>query len=41
MVLREHEELLAHSGGELQVATLASILENFPMPFFMVDPTWW
>ncbi len=38
MVLREHEELLPNPVVQLQVATLASILENFPMPFFMVDP---
>jgi two-component system, NtrC family, sensor kinase len=38
VVLREHEELLAHPVVQLQIATLASILENFPIPFFMVDP---
>ncbi|MCL4501059.1 MAG: PAS domain-containing protein, partial [Deltaproteobacteria bacterium] len=38
MVLREHEELLAHPVVQLQIATLSSILENFPIPFFMVDP---
>jgi two-component system NtrC family sensor kinase len=37
VVLRGHEELLAHPAVQLQIATLASILENFPMPFFMVD----
>jgi two-component system NtrC family sensor kinase len=38
VVLRQHEELLAHPVVQLQIATLASILENFPIPFFMVDP---
>jgi two-component system NtrC family sensor kinase len=38
VVLREHAELLAHPVVQLQMATLSSILENFPMPFFMVDP---
>ena len=38
MVLREHAELLAHPVVQLQIATLSSILENFPIPFFMVDP---
>ncbi len=38
VVLREHQELLAHPVVQLQIATLASILENFPLPFFMVDP---
>ena len=38
VVLREHEELLAHPVVQLQIATLSSILENFPIPFFMVDP---
>ena len=38
VVLRAHEELLAHPVVQLQIATLASILENFPIPFFMVDP---
>ncbi|MGO9393901.1 MAG: PAS domain S-box protein [Desulfobaccales bacterium] len=36
-VLRRHEELSAHPAVQQQIATLASILENFPMPFFMVD----
>ena len=36
-ILRRHEELLAHPAVQQQIATLASILENFPMPFFMVD----
>ncbi len=38
VILREHAELLAHPVVQLQIATLASILENFPIPFFMVDP---
>jgi two-component system NtrC family sensor kinase len=38
VVLREHADLLAHPVVQLQLATLSSILENFPMPFFMVDP---
>jgi PAS domain S-box-containing protein len=38
VMLREHQELLNHPVVQLQIATLASILENFPMPFFMVDP---
>jgi two-component system NtrC family sensor kinase len=38
VILREHQELLNHPVVQLQIATLASILENFPMPFFMVDP---
>ncbi len=38
VVLREHREVLAHPVVQLQLATLSSILENFPMPFFMVDP---
>jgi two-component system NtrC family sensor kinase len=38
VVLREHGEVLAHPVVQLQLATLSSILENFPMPFFMVDP---
>ncbi|MCX5894138.1 MAG: PAS domain-containing protein, partial [Deltaproteobacteria bacterium] len=38
VVLRQHEELLAHPVVQLQIATLSSILENFPIPFFMVDP---
>ena len=36
-ILRRHEELLAPPAVQLQIATLASILENFPMPFFMVN----
>ena len=38
VVLREHADVLAHPVVQLQMATLSSILENFPMPFFMVDP---
>src|SRR4030042_2220822 len=38
VVLREHGEVLAHPVWQLPLATLSSILENFPMPFFMVDP---
>ncbi len=36
--ITEHTELLAHPVMEQQMATLSSILENFPLPFFMVDP---
>ncbi len=38
VVLREHQELLGHPVCQQQIATLASILENFPLPFFLVDP---
>jgi two-component system NtrC family sensor kinase len=38
ILIREHTELLAHPLMEQQMATLSSILENFPVPFFMVDP---
>ena len=39
IMLREApQDLQAHPVVQLQLATLASILENFPMPFFMVDP---
>jgi PAS domain S-box-containing protein len=38
VVLREQTDVMAHPVVQLQMATLASILENFPMPFFMVDP---
>jgi two-component system, NtrC family, sensor kinase len=38
VVLREHEELLHHPLVQMQLATLASLLENFPLPFFMVAP---
>jgi two-component system NtrC family sensor kinase len=36
--IREHAELLVHPVMEQQMATLSGILENFPLPFFMVDP---
>jgi PAS domain S-box-containing protein len=36
--IREHADLLTHPVMEQQMATLSSILENFPLPFFMVDP---
>jgi len=37
-ILREvQQELTAHPVVQLQLATLSSILENFPMPFFIVD----
>ena len=35
--IREHVELLTHPVLDQQMATLSSILENFPMPFFIVD----
>jgi len=38
ILIREHADLLAHPVMEQQMATLSSILENFPIPFFMVDP---
>lgn len=39
VVLREaQQDLQAHPVVQLQLATLSSILENFPTPFFMVDP---
>jgi PAS domain S-box-containing protein len=38
ILIREHTELLVHPVMEQQMATLSSILENFPMPFFLVDP---
>ncbi len=39
VVLRDvREDLQAHPRLELQMATLTSILENFPMPFFTVGP---
>jgi two-component system NtrC family sensor kinase len=38
ILLREHADFLAHPVMEQQMATLSSILENFPLPFFMVDP---
>ncbi len=36
--IQEHTDWLAHPVNEQQMATLSSILENFPQPFFMVDP---
>lgn len=39
VVLRDlHEDLLASPEIQLQMATLTSIQEHFPMPFFMMDP---
>jgi PAS domain S-box-containing protein len=38
VVLREHADVLTHPVVQLQIATLSSILENFPVPFFIVDP---
>lgn len=39
LLLRDvREDLEAHPKLELQLATLASILENFPLPLFTVDP---
>ncbi|MEW6386481.1 MAG: PAS domain S-box protein [Thermodesulfobacteriota bacterium] len=39
VVLRDLQaDLLGHPALERQTATLASILENFPTPFFMVTP---
>jgi PAS domain S-box-containing protein len=39
VVLRDLQaDLLGHPALERQTATLASILENFPTPFFMVNP---
>jgi two-component system, NtrC family, sensor kinase len=38
ILIREHADLLVHPVMEQQMATLSSILENFPLPFFMVDP---
>ncbi|MDP3183587.1 MAG: PAS domain S-box protein [Desulfobaccales bacterium] len=39
VVLRDlQEDLLASPEIQLQMATLTSIQEHFPMPFFMVDP---
>ncbi|MDD2902779.1 MAG: PAS domain S-box protein [Syntrophales bacterium] len=39
VVLREaQQDLATNPVVQLQLATLSSILENFPMPFFMVDP---
>ncbi|MFZ5450001.1 MAG: PAS domain-containing sensor histidine kinase [Thermodesulfobacteriota bacterium] len=38
ILIREHADLLVHPVMEQQAAILSSILENFPMPFFLVDP---
>ncbi len=38
VILREQADVLSNPEVQSQLATLASILENFPMPFFMVDP---
>ncbi len=39
LVLRDlQKDLLAHPAAQLQTATLTSILEYFPTPFFTVDP---
>ena len=39
VMLRDlHEDLLASPEIQLQMATLTSIQEHFPQPFFMVDP---
>ncbi len=38
LLIREHADLLAHPVMAQQMATLSSILENFPLPLFMVDP---
>jgi PAS domain S-box-containing protein len=39
LIIRDiREDLQSHPKVELQLATLASILENFPMPLFMVNP---
>ncbi|MGQ9687173.1 MAG: PAS domain S-box protein [Desulfobaccales bacterium] len=39
IVLRDlHADLLAHPAAQLQTATLSSILEHFPTPFFTVNP---
>jgi PAS domain S-box-containing protein len=39
VALRElHLDLLANRTLQLQRATLTSVLDNFPMPFFMVNP---
>jgi PAS domain S-box-containing protein len=37
--IREHGDLQAHPVLEQRMAILSSILENFPMPFFLVDPS--
>jgi two-component system, NtrC family, sensor kinase len=38
IIMREQADLLAHPVMKQQMATLSSILENFPLPFFLVDP---
>ena len=38
ILIREHPDALIHPVMQQQMATLSSILENFPMPFFLVDP---
>jgi len=39
VILRDLQtDLLAQPAVQLQLATLSSIMENFPTPFFMVDP---
>jgi two-component system NtrC family sensor kinase len=38
ILIREHTDMLVHPIMEQQMATLSSILENFPLPFFLVDP---
>jgi two-component system, NtrC family, sensor kinase len=38
ILIREPAQLLSHPVMEQQMAILSSILENFPLPFFMVDP---
>jgi two-component system NtrC family sensor kinase len=37
--LREHGDLVTNPVLEQRMAILSSILENFPMPFFLVDPS--
>jgi PAS domain S-box-containing protein len=38
ILIQEHADLQAHPVMEQRMAILSSILENFPMPFFLVDP---
>jgi len=38
VVLREPEELVGHPVVQEKIAILTSILENLPLPFFIVDP---
>jgi two-component system NtrC family sensor kinase len=38
ILIQEHADLLVHPVMEQQMAILSSILENFPLPFFLVDP---